>query len=256
MMIIEIQSFLKIKINYFRNIWSLINIGIIICSWTNLGIYIWRYQQSNRIGDLFQKTNGFVFINLQLVVYINDILTYLFAFSCFFGTIKFIYLFRFNQRLLLFIKTLQRASKDLLSFTCMFSIVYMAFISLFYLLFLSKIWSCSTLLQTTQMIFQMASMKFNINDLIEASPFLGPFCFSLFIFLVVFVCMSMFLTIIIGSFRFIRDNAKLKSNQDQHMLSFMFYKFQRWMGIVNIHFKLIYFKKSLFLYIFRFWQIK
>jgi len=55
MMIVEIQSFLKIKINYFRNFWSFINIGIIVCSWTNLGIYIWRYQESNRIGDLLKK---------------------------------------------------------------------------------------------------------------------------------------------------------------------------------------------------------
>jgi hypothetical protein len=123
----------------------------------------------------------------------------------------------------------------------------MAFVILFYLLFLSKIWSCSSLLQTAQMLFEMASMKFNINDLTEASPFLGPFCFSLFIFLVVFVCMSMLLTIIIGSFRFVRDNAKIKSNEDQHMLSFMFYKFQRLMGIENA------FKIDLFLCVFRFW---
>jgi hypothetical protein len=93
----------------------------------------------------------------------------------------------------------------------------------------------------------MASMKFNINDLTEASPFLGPFCFSLFIFIVVFICMSMLLTIIIGSFRFVRDNAKRKSNQDQHILSFMFYKFQRWMSIEYA------FKIDLFLCVFRFW---
>ncbi|CAF5027723.1 unnamed protein product, partial [Rotaria sp. Silwood1] len=43
MMVIEIQSLIKLKIVYFRNVWSFINLGIISCSWANIGIYIWRY---------------------------------------------------------------------------------------------------------------------------------------------------------------------------------------------------------------------
>jgi hypothetical protein len=57
---------------------------LIVCLSTNLEIYIWRYQESNRIGDLFQRTNGYVYINFQLAVYVNDIFIYLSAFSCFF----------------------------------------------------------------------------------------------------------------------------------------------------------------------------
>ncbi len=127
-MIIEIQSLLKLKLNYFRSFWSYINLGIIICSWISVGIYIWRYEESNRIGKLFQKTNGFVYINLQLAVYIDDIYKYFLGFCCFFGTIKFVRLCRFNHRLIIFTKTLQYASKELLSFAYMFSIVYMAFL--------------------------------------------------------------------------------------------------------------------------------
>ncbi|CAF1236915.1 unnamed protein product [Rotaria sp. Silwood1] len=41
----EIQSLIKLKIVYFRNVWSFINLGIISCSWTNIGIYIWRYRE-------------------------------------------------------------------------------------------------------------------------------------------------------------------------------------------------------------------
>jgi hypothetical protein len=255
MMIIEIQSFLKIKINYFKNFWSFINILIIICSWTNLGIYIWRYQESNRIGNFFEKTNGYSYINLQLAVYINDIFTYLIGFCCFFGTIKFIYLFRFNQHAILFIKTLEHASKDLFSFGCMISIIYMAFLTLFYLLFVSHISSCSSLLQTLEMLFEMTATKYNTRELIQASAFLGPFCFSLFIFLVVFVCMSMFVTIVIQSFRFVRDNIKVKSNEDQQILSFMFYKFQRWMGIEHAFF-IDLLRRMIYFCILRFWKIK
>ena len=112
-------------------------------------------------------------------------------------------------------------------------IVFVAFLSLFYLLFISHISSCASLLRTAQMLFEMILMKFDSSELIQASAFLGPICFSLFILIVVFICMSMFLTIINESFRHARNNAKVKSNQDQHILSFIFYKFRRWIGIEN-----------------------
>ena len=109
-------------------------------------MYIWQYEESDRIGTLFQKTNGFVYINLQLALYVDDIYKCLLGFCCFFGTIKFVRLCRFNRRLIIFIETLQYASKELLAFACMFSIVYMAFLILFYLLFVSHLSSCSSLL--------------------------------------------------------------------------------------------------------------
>ncbi|CAF1071686.1 unnamed protein product [Adineta steineri] len=230
-MINEIKSLIKLKINYFRNFWSFIELGLIICSWTIIGIYIWRYQEFSRIGELFQKTHGYVYINLERAVYINDIFIYLLAFSCFFGTIKFARLCRFNYRLLLFTKTLQYASNELLSFAFMSSIIYVAFITLFYLLFVSKISTCSTLLHTAQMLFEMTLMKFDAHEFTDAAAFLGPFCFSLFIIIVVFICMSMFLTIINDNFRTIRNNKKLNQDENQQIFSFMFYKFQNWMGL-------------------------
>jgi hypothetical protein len=74
-------------------------------------------------------------------------------------------------------------------------------------------------------------MQFDANGLMDAGPFLGPFCFSLFILLVVFVCMSMFFTIINDNFRTVRDNAKLNGDKDQSIYLLMFYKFQCWLGI-------------------------
>lgn len=231
MMFEEAQSFRKRKLTYFRNFWSYINIGIICCSWANIGIFIWRYRELSRIGDIFKQTNGYSFINLQLAVYIDSVFTYLLSFCCFFGTIKFVKFGRFNHRLMFFCKTLQHASKDLFSFACMFSFVFVAFLTLFYLLFVSKLSNCSSLLQTAEMLFEMILMKFDAHKLSDASAFLGPLSFSLFIFFAVFICMSMFITIINDSFRAAREDAKAKSNTDQHILSFMLHKFQRWIGM-------------------------
>ena len=185
-----------------------------------------RTSTSERIGNLFQQTNGYVYINLQVAAYVNDILTFLFGFCCFFGTIKFLHLGRFNKRLSLFTQTLQNSIKELLSFGMMFSIIIMAFLILFYLLFISKMSSCANLLETAEMIFQMASIKYDTKGFIQASAFLGPFCFSLFIFVGVFICLRMSITIINDNFARARKNRI----DNEEILSFMLKKFLRWIG--------------------------
>src|SRR4051812_48855820 len=107
-MLMEIRLLCRLKWKYFYEFWSLIEIGIIICSWMGIGVYVWRYRECSRIGKLFSETNGYVYINLQLSTYINDFLTFIYGFCCFFGTIKLIRLFRFNQRIYLFIRTLKQ----------------------------------------------------------------------------------------------------------------------------------------------------
>ena len=102
LMILEFQRLYRLKRNYFRQFWSLIELGIIVCSWSIVRVYIWRYRESNRITSLFEKTNAYVYINLQFAAYVNDLLTYFFGFCCIFATIKFVRLCRYNQRLLLF----------------------------------------------------------------------------------------------------------------------------------------------------------
>ena len=228
MMIEEMKLLFKLKMKYLKEFWSLMNIGIIVCSWTNLGILISKYFQWNEIGKIFEKSGGYAYINIQTIVYLNDISIYLFSFCCFFGTIKFVRLLRFNRRLFYFIQTLQHSQKDLISFSMMFSIVFISFVSLFYLLFHSQLLTCSSVTETTQMLFEMTLMKFDANQLRQAAPVLGPLSFSLFIFIVVFICMSMFLTIINDSFRSVRDNQKDKTKTDDQIFGFMWMKFQRW----------------------------
>jgi len=223
---IEIEKLIELKWKYFSYFWSFIEIGIIICSWTSVYIYIWRYKECQRISELFKQTNGYVYINLQFSIYVNDILSYLYGFCCFFGTIKFVRLCRLNRRILLFIKTLEYSIKELGLFSLMFSLLFFSFVCLFYLLFISKISSCSTLLKTIEMLFEVILFKFNAKELIELSPILGPLCFSLFITLIVFICMNMFISIINDNFH----RAKQNEENDEELFSFMLNKFLRWIG--------------------------
>ncbi|CAM2704890.1 unnamed protein product [Rotaria socialis] len=226
----EIRSIISRRAHYFHDFWSYPEIGIIACSWAGLGIYIWRTRECARITTLFKETNGYAYVNLQLASYVDDILTFLLGFCCFFGTIKFLRLLRFNQRMSMLSSTLMYAAKDLLSFTCMFSIIYMGYLSLFFLLFYPKIWACSDLLKAAQMLFEMMLLKFNVSDLYAADTFLGPFCFTLFIIFVVFICMNMFISIIADAFRVVRHNMLLQTSEHE-IVDFMTNQFKKWTGI-------------------------
>jgi hypothetical protein len=77
------------------------------------------------------------------------------------------------------------------------------------------------------MLFEMTLLKFDSTQLIGAATFLGPFCFSLFIIVVVFICMSMFISIINDSYHLAREHV----NDNSEIFSFMFKKFLRWIGL-------------------------
>jgi hypothetical protein len=225
-MIVEFRLMIKLKLQYFRQFWSLVQLGIIGCSWGSTGVYVWRFHESNRVKEIFNQTNGNSFINLQLAAYINELLTTLLGFCCFFGMIRFIHFFRFNHGLSLLSRTLQYAAKELASFSIMASIIFTSYFCLFHLLFASSILDCSSLTGTAQMILQMTVTRFNVNGLIKADAFLGPFCFFIFILLAVFICLNMFISIIICSFRRAREDKTEKGI----ILSFMFNHFLHWTG--------------------------
>lgn len=221
---IQIRSLFDLKWKYFSRFWSYVQLGIIICSWTAVALYIWRYKESQRIGQLFKQTHGYFYINLQLAAYVNDLFTFLLGFCCFFGTIQFYHLCRFNHRLTLFDQTLKHSANDLGHFALMFFFIFLSFVCLFYLLFSSQVRSYATFTTTAQMLFEMSLSKFDAKELLNADSFLGPFCFSLFTIVIVFICMGMFVSIINDSFQSVR---KKKDNQPE-VYSHMLKKFLRW----------------------------
>ncbi|CAF4171036.1 unnamed protein product [Rotaria sp. Silwood2] len=229
-MFVEVRSFIRLKKLYFCQVWSYVEVGIIACSWTNVGIHIWRVNEAKRITRLFRETNGDVYLNFQLLAYINDIFSFLLGFCCFFGTLKLLRLCRYNRRLALLSNTLGRSARELISFSFMFSIIFMAFVALFYLQFLSFIWECSSLLSTAQMLFEMLLLKFDTTEITQAAPFLGPIYFTLFILFVVFICINMFVSIINDNFRAVRDYVHTVDHDNEDVFINFFKILQRWCG--------------------------
>lgn len=111
--------------------------------------------------------------------YIRDIVIFCLAFGFFFGTIEILHFYQYIG------KCLSR-----------FSFVSISILTLFYLLFMNRIWHCSILLSTIEILFEMMLIKFDANEFREVVPFLGPLCFILFILLILIIFIRILKTII------------------------------------------------------------
>jgi predicted PurR-regulated permease PerM len=139
-------------------------------------------------------------------------------------------LLRFNRRLSLLHLTLQKSARQMLGFLLIFSIVFVAFISLFYLLFYSYIKQYSTWLDTSLTCFEMIALRFTtITDLKNINPLLAGLCLFLFIFLAVFLLSTMFISIIVDNFNIIRQE-QLKCENEVELLQFTLEKMKQWLG--------------------------
>ena len=174
------------------------------------------------VGNVFLQSNGYQFTNLEAIADADQMFTVLSALCCYFATLKLLRLSRLNARLTLFNRALANAAINLFGFTLMFSIVVFAFITLFYLLFSSKILSCATVLLTTKMLFEMFLLKFDTSDIQMADAFLGPFTFALFIFFLVFIGCTMFISLIIDGLRVALREEQSPTDNDEELLDLFF----------------------------------
>jgi hypothetical protein len=224
----QIKSILRLRWTYLTSLWSYLDLTLIVSSLCSFAMMVWKYVESKHVAGVFTETNGYAYVNLQALVYITDLERIFLAIACFVCCLKPLRLCRFHRRLCFFGHTLRHAHPALISFSLMFSLVFIAFLCLFHFLFLADLQSCSSLLATSQMLFEMTLMKFDARELIESQPVLGPLTFALFILLVVFICMSMFLTIIGESFRYVRDHPFLQSSSvNQDTFAYMYERIRR-----------------------------
>jgi hypothetical protein len=93
----QVQIFFELKMKYFRRFCSYIDIGIIVCSLTSVGIFIWKYEESKHLDNLLNETNGYIYVNFENVVYVDDLLTNLIGFVCYSVLIKSIHFGRFSR---------------------------------------------------------------------------------------------------------------------------------------------------------------
>lgn len=193
-----IEEALEIKIHklkYFKEVWNILDIVILLIAYICIGFNIYRTISVSNILDTLLVNNN-IFADFNTLTYGQLQFNHAVAILTFLCWIKFFKYVSFNKTMNQLSETLGRCAKDVIGFSIMFFIVFFAYVQLGYLLFGSMLKDYSTIPNTIFALFRTILGDFDFPSLEAAHRVLGPIYFISYIFFVFFVLINMFLAII------------------------------------------------------------
>ena len=151
-------------------------------------------------------------MKLQKVNECNQTLTYSLGLCASFSTIKFLKLLRFNRNIEMVGETLKLCFNELISFSLVFFLIWIAFVQLMYLIFDSTIVGYSSFVKSMATAFAMMLGKLDGEQIIQAQFILGPMIMASFYSMVIIFALNVFISIIVDAFEVVRIRTHNKSN--------------------------------------------
>ncbi|KAI3389555.1 hypothetical protein SNEBB_005250 [Seison nebaliae] len=202
-----------------KSFWCIVDLLILIFSWSVCIIYIYRTIKMKEITSTFKKTSGNKYIRLDYMSFWNQQYWTMMGFVLFLSTIKILQLLQFNLRIKMLGRTLKKCSQELISFNIMFFFIFVAFCSAFYLSFCNRSPYFFCFVKTMYTGMEMMLGQFHFDDMLELkSPLLIMFI-CLYNFFVIWCLLSMFITIICDAFSQVKSNWSSENN-DLNIISY------------------------------------
>nr|AKN21727.1 PKD2-1 [Schmidtea mediterranea] len=214
-----IEEFIEIKKNklsYFKKIWNVVDVLMIIMSFISIAINVYRVLSTNKVvKQLVNNQNNYVdftfFANWNK--YFNDAV----SITTFFGAVKIFKYISFNKTMNQLTDTLSNSIREMMGFAVMFFIVFFAFAGWGYLQFGSQIVDFCRFQDSVFTLFRLVLGDFNFMALVQANSFIGPVYFLCYVFFVFFVLMNMFVAIIADSYEVVKE--KLMQSKDEFQIT-------------------------------------
>lgn len=226
----EVKSLIKLRKNYVKEFWNLVELGIVSLSIGGMFIFMYKTFETNHLTEMFKKTQGNEYMKFQYVALWNQLFTYIVGWVVFLATLKFMKLLRFNKRMSLLSTTLRESAPGLLNFSLVFWIFFLAFVQVFYLLYFKQLQEFSNFVTGAETGFLMMMGQFDFERMKRIQPIIFPIVFSLFVVTITFILINMFLSILNETFATVREDLDKQSN-DYEIVDFMVGRFKTWTGI-------------------------
>lgn len=196
---------------YLKQFWSWMDITQVVLSWLAIGLFFWRQEQINsHINALVSNSKVYAnFDDLSFWSYTYDIMI---ACTIFMAWIKIFKYISFNKTMTQLSVTLQECSGDLLGFSVMFFIVFLAYAQLGYLVLGPSVDDFHTFEESIYTLFRIILGDIDFAPIRDANRVFGPIFFVTFVFFVFFILFNMFIAIINEHFR--RVKMRLDSSKD------------------------------------------
>ncbi|KAM4597252.1 polycystin-1-like protein 2 [Fundulus diaphanus] len=213
---------------YFKRKWNLLELVIIILSWSALSIFIKRTMLGKRDISFYQN-NKHQFASFYETAQADAALGYLIAFLVLLATVKLWHLLRLNPKLHMITATLQRAWTDISGFLVVMTIMFLAYSIASNLMYGWKLYSYRTLLDAAQTIVSLQLGIFNYEEVLNYNPVLGAFLIGSCIVFMTFVVLNLFISVILVAFS--QEQMHHKPSEEEEIVDLMLIKLCNLFGL-------------------------
>ncbi|XP_069834369.1 polycystin-2 isoform X2 [Dendropsophus ebraccatus] len=211
-----VEEFLEIRnhrLHYFQSLWNCLDIVIIALSLVAMSINLYRMSMEAPLSKLLVDMN--VFHNFESLAYWQNQFNNVVAVTVFFAWVKLFKFVNFNRTMTQLSTTMSRCAKDILGFSIMFFIIFLAYAQFAYLVFGTQVDDFSSFQDCIFTQFRIILGDFNFTEIEEANRILGPIYFTSFVFFMFFILLNMFLAIISDTYSEVKtDMAQQKSEME------------------------------------------
>ncbi|KAM8945929.1 LOW QUALITY PROTEIN: polycystin-1-like protein 2 [Pelodytes ibericus] len=216
------------KWGYFQNKWNLLELALIIISWSALSVFVKRTILGSRDISYYQEhRNEFVSFNETAVT--DAVLGYLIAFLVLLATIKLWHLLRLNPKLNMITATLRRAWGDISGFITVIVIMFLAYSIACNVIFGWKLHSYKTVFDSAKTMVSLQLGIFNYEEVLDYNPVLGSFLVGSCIIFMTFVVMNLFISVILVAFT--EEQKHHQASDEEEIVDLMLMKICSFLGL-------------------------
>lgn len=214
---------------YMKEFWSCVEAGIVVLTFAAIALYVYRLLTVRNVLDIVRQA-PFRFKSFQFASYWDETYTFILAFIVLLANIKLNKLLRFNKRFSLLSSTLKYAYYPLVMFSVIWGIIFMAFTLVASLVFGPALWNYRSIPASLTSLLSLMLGRTAFFEMRDTNRILGPMFFFIFMFIMSFVLINMFLSIVVDSFMVVKHDNDKQSNEYE-IVDFIIERFKLWSGI-------------------------
>ncbi|NXJ01486.1 PK1L2 protein, partial [Psophia crepitans] len=213
---------------YFHSKWNLLEMAIILISWSALSVFVKRTILGTRDISYYQEHKEDC-VSFNETARADAVLGYLIAFLVLLSTVKLWHLLRLNPKLNMITSTLRRAWGDISGFITVIAIMFLAYSIATNLIFGWKLYSYKTLFDSAETMVSLQLGIFNYEEVLDYNPILGSFLIGSCIIFMTFVVLNLFISVILVAFS--EEQKHYQASEEEEIVDLMLTKLFSFLGI-------------------------
>ncbi|NWU96850.1 PK1L2 protein, partial [Upupa epops] len=227
-MVVQGKLMKTLRWRYFHSKWNLLEMAIILISWSALSVFVKRTILGSRDISYYQEHKEDS-VSFNETAKADAVLGYLIAFLVLLSTVKLWHLLRLNPKLNMITSTLRRAWGDISGFITVISIMFLAYSIATNLIFGWQLYSYKTLFDSAETMVSLQLGIFNYEEVLDYSPILGSFLIGSCIIFMTFVVLNLFISVILVAFS--EEQKYYQASEEEEIVDLMLMKLCSFFGI-------------------------